>query len=57
MVHQLLGGILAGWGVVSLVEGLAGRPGPGQLAYDLGFLASGAVLVMIGTLFARRARG
>lgn len=62
----LLGGILAGWGVFNLVEGLVDhqilgihhvRPGPGQLAYDLGFLASGAVLLVIGTLFARRARG
>jgi uncharacterized membrane protein len=62
----LLGGILAGWGVFNLVEGLVDhqilgihhvRPGPGQLAYDLAFLASGAVLLVIGTLFARRARG
>ncbi|GGU18505.1 DUF2243 domain-containing protein [Lentzea flava] len=62
----LLGGILAGWGVFNLVEGVVDhqvlglhhvRPGPDQLAYDLGFLASGAVLLMIGFLFARRARG
>lgn len=62
----LLGGILAGWGVFNLVEGVIDhqilgihhvRPGPGQLAYDLAFLASGAVLLVIGTLFARRARG
>ncbi|MCP2244164.1 DUF2243 domain-containing protein [Lentzea aerocolonigenes] len=62
----LLGGILAGWGVFNLVEGLIDhqvlgihhvRPGPDQLAYDLAFLASGAVLLVIGTLFARRARG
>jgi uncharacterized membrane protein len=62
----LLGGILAGWGVFNLVEGLIDhqilgihhvRPGPDQLAYDLAFLASGAVLLVIGTLFARRVRG
>ncbi|GAB2809058.1 DUF2243 domain-containing protein [Lentzea nigeriaca] len=62
----LLGGILAGWGVFNLVEGIVDhqvlglhhvRPGPDQLAYDLGFLASGAVLLVIGFLFARRARG
>ncbi|HEX7309137.1 DUF2243 domain-containing protein [Lentzea sp.] len=62
----LLGGILAGWGVFNLVEGVVDhqvlgihhvRPGPGQLAYDLAFLASGAVLVAVGLLFARRARG
>jgi len=62
----LLGGILAGWGVFNLVEGVVDhqvlgihhvRPGPHQLVYDLGFLASGVVLVALGTLFARRARG
>jgi uncharacterized membrane protein len=62
----LLGGILAGWGVFNLVEGVIDhqilgihhvRPGPDQLAYDLAFLASGAVLLVIGILFARRARG
>ncbi|GAA3624448.1 putative membrane protein [Lentzea atacamensis] len=62
----LLGGILAGWGVFNLVEGVVDhqilgihhvRPGPDQLAYDLAFLASGAVLLVIGSLFARRARG
>jgi uncharacterized membrane protein len=62
----LLGGLLAGWGVFNLVEGVVDhqilgihhvRPGPDQLAYDLAFLASGALLLMIGTLFARRARG
>jgi uncharacterized membrane protein len=64
--RALLGGILAGWGVFNLVEGVIDhqvlgvhhvRPGPDQLAYDLAFLASGAVLLVIGTLFARRARG
>ena len=62
----LLGGILTGWGVFNLVEGVIDhhvlgihhvRPGPDQLAYDLAFLASGAVLLVIGSLFARRARG
>lgn len=62
----LLGGILAGWGVFNLVEGVVDhqvlgihhvRPGPDQLAYDLAFLASGAALLVIGLLFARRARG
>ncbi|WP_112270068.1 DUF2243 domain-containing protein [Lentzea terrae] len=62
----LLGGILAGWGAFNLVEGVVDhqvlgihhvRPGPDQLAYDLVFLASGLVLVVIGTLFARRVRG
>ncbi|KOV80846.1 DUF2243 domain-containing protein [Nocardia sp. NRRL S-836] len=59
----LLGGILAGWGAFNLVEGVIDhqvlgihhvRPGPGQLGYDLAFLASGAALLAIGLVFARR---
>lgn len=62
----LLGGILVGWGVFNLVEGLIDhqllglhhvRHGPDQLAYDLGFLALGAVLLVAGLLFAKRASG
>ncbi len=56
----LLGGVLAGWGVFNLVEGVVDhhvRSTPGQLAYDLAFLASGAALLVAGPLFARRARG
>ncbi|WET76345.1 DUF2243 domain-containing protein [Amycolatopsis sp. QT-25] len=58
----LSGGALVGWGVFNLVEGTVDhlilgvhhvRPGTHQLAYDLGFLALGAALVMIGTLTAR----
>jgi uncharacterized membrane protein len=57
----LLGGILAGWGVFNLVEGVVDhqvlglhhvRPGPHQLAYDLAFLASGLVLLVLGAVFA-----
>jgi uncharacterized membrane protein len=57
----LLGGILAGWGVFNLVEGVVDhqvlglhhvRPGPDQLAYDLAFLASGLVLLVLGAVFA-----
>ncbi|MGZ3146100.1 DUF2243 domain-containing protein [Lentzea chajnantorensis] len=59
----LLGGVLVGWGVFNLVEGVVDhqvlgihhvRPGPDQLAYDLAFLASGAALLALGLVFARR---
>ncbi|MCC8247721.1 DUF2243 domain-containing protein [Saccharothrix luteola] len=58
----LWGGVLTGWGVFNLVEGVADhlvlgihhvRGGPHELAYDLGFLALGAILVLVGGLLAR----
>lgn len=61
----LWGGMAAGWGVFNLVEGTVDhlilgvhhvRPGPGQLAYDLGFLLLGAVLVAGGMLMSRSVR-
>jgi uncharacterized membrane protein len=63
--RSLLGWMLVGWGMFNLVEGtidhhLLGlhhvRAGPDQLAYDLGFLALGAALVLAGWLLARRDR-
>lgn len=53
------GGILAGWGVFNLVEGVIDhqilgvhhvRHGPHELVYDLAFLASGLVLLAFGLL-------
>ncbi|MFD1148820.1 DUF2243 domain-containing protein [Saccharothrix hoggarensis] len=61
----LWGGVLAGWGVFNLVEGLIDhqllgvhhvRSGPDQLAYDLGFLALGLLLVVVGGLLAKAGR-
>jgi uncharacterized membrane protein len=58
----LIGGMLVGWGLFTVIEGLVDhhalglhhmRPGPDQLAWDLGFLAFGAVLVGLGFLVAR----
>ncbi len=55
--RQLWGWVLFGWGAFNLVEGLVNhhllaihhvRGGPYQLAYDLGFLAFGALLVAGG---------
>lgn len=59
--RALWGGMLAGWGVFNLVEGVIDhqvlglhhvRPGPDQLAYDLGFLALGLVLLVTGWFLA-----
>lgn len=53
----LWGGVLAGWGVFNIVEGVIDhlvlgvhhvRHGPHETAYDLGFLVLGAVLVAAG---------
>ncbi|MEV8439572.1 DUF2243 domain-containing protein [Actinosynnema sp. NPDC051121] len=61
----LWGGVVAGWGLFTLVEGVLDhlvlgihhvRGGPHELAYDLGFLALGAVLVLAGALIAPERR-
>ncbi len=58
----LVGGLLTGWGTFNAVEGLVDhhilqihhvRPGPGELAYDLAFLAWGAVMLVAGLLLMR----
>jgi uncharacterized membrane protein len=55
--RALWGGLLGGWGVFNLVEGVVDhlvlgvhhvRQGPSELAWDLGFLALGAVLALSG---------
>jgi uncharacterized membrane protein len=55
--RTLVGGMLVGWGLFNLVEGLVDhqilgihhvRPGPDQLLYDVGFLAWGAIMTVIG---------
>jgi uncharacterized membrane protein len=63
--RRLTGWMLAGWGWFNVVEGIIDhqvlgvhrvRPGPDQLAYDLGFLAFGVLLVGFGTWLARTRR-
>ena len=58
----LVGWMLTGWGLFDLAEGIVDhhilqihhvRSGPGQLAWDLSFLALGAVLVLVGQLLVR----
>ena len=58
-----LGGLLAGWGLFNLVEGVVDHlvlgvhhvrdDLGGPLSWDLGFLAFGAVLVVVGVLLQR----
>ncbi len=58
----LIGAMLAGWGLFSVVEGLIDhqilglhhvRPGPGQLGWDLAFLAVGALACGLGFALSR----
>jgi uncharacterized membrane protein len=61
----LLGPMLAGWGAFNLVEGIINhhllglhhvRSGPGQLWWDLAFLALGVLLLIGGVYLHRRSR-
>jgi uncharacterized membrane protein len=56
---SLIGGLLLGWGLFNLVEGLVDhhilqvhhvRPGPNQLLWDIGFLLWGAVMAVAGAI-------
>lgn len=60
--RTLLGAMLGGWGLFNLVEGIIDHqvlgihhvhPGADQLAWDIGFLISGPVLMGIGAGLAR----
>jgi uncharacterized membrane protein len=63
--RTLIGAMFAGWGGFNLVEGLVDhhilglhhvKPGPDEFLYDLGFLAWGAIMLVIGTALTRRRR-
>jgi uncharacterized membrane protein len=60
--RSLFGWTLAGWGWFNLIEGIIDhhilqvhhvRPGPNQLAYDIGFLVLGALLIWLGRTLAK----
>lgn len=62
--RALWGWIIVGWGVFNVVEGIVDhhllgihhvRAGPDQLWWDLGFLALGVVLIVVGWLVQRNA--
>lgn len=59
---MMIGALLMGWGIFNLVEGVLDhhilaihhvRPGPNQLAWDIGFLAWGALMLAGGWLLVR----
>jgi uncharacterized membrane protein len=63
--RTFVGSLLLGWGLFNLVEGVIDHhilgihhvvERPEHLPYDLAFLASGALLLAIGTLLVRGAR-
>ena len=61
--QTFIGSIVIGTGLFDLVEGLIAhqilgihhvKPGPNQLAWDLGFLAFGALLIVIGWIIIKK---
>jgi uncharacterized membrane protein len=61
-----VGALLFGWGLFNVAEGTVShhllglhhvRPGPYQTAYDLGFLAWGAVMLLAGWRWMRAGKG
>lgn len=55
--RTFVGGLVMGWGLFNLIEGVIDHqilgihhvhPGEGQLAWDLGFLASGVAMIGVG---------
>ncbi len=55
--RTLIGGMLVGWGLFNVVEGIVDhhlfnlhhvRPGPDEFLYDVAFLAWGAVMLAVG---------
>ncbi|MDZ8137373.1 MAG: DUF2243 domain-containing protein [Nostoc sp. DedQUE04] len=61
--QTFIGSILIGTGLFDFIEGLIDhqilgvhhvKPGPNELAWDLGFLAFGALLVLIGWLMIKK---
>jgi uncharacterized membrane protein len=61
--RRFVGGLLLGWGLFNLVEGMVDhyvlnlhhvRPGPDQAMYDLAFLLGAAAMTVIGAVLVRR---
>jgi uncharacterized membrane protein len=67
--HRLVGGVLLGFGIFNLAEGLVNHqilglhhvnetvPRDQWLWWDLGFLASGVILLLLGLVVLRKAPG
>jgi uncharacterized membrane protein len=63
--RTFVGSLLLGWGLFNTIEGVIDHhilgvhhvhPGAGQLAWDLGFLASGLVMIALGCAAIRAGR-
>jgi uncharacterized membrane protein len=63
--RTFLGSLALGWGLFNVVEGVIDHellgihhvhPGAGQLAWDLGFLVLGALLIAVGWMLVRAGR-
>lgn len=63
--QTLIGGMLVGWGLFNTVEGLVDhhllnlhhvRPGPDEFAYDIGFLAWGVLMFVVGVAVVRESK-
>jgi uncharacterized membrane protein len=63
-MRALIGGMLVGWGLFNLVEGIVDhhllnlhhvRPGPDEFLYDLAFLLWGALMLVGGLWLVRSA--
>jgi uncharacterized membrane protein len=63
--RKLVGGMLVGWGLFNMVEGVVDhhvlnlhhvRPGPDEFLYDVAFLAWGAAMLLVGIALARENR-
>lgn len=63
--RTFVGGLVLGWGLFNVVEGVIDHqvlgihhvhPGAGQLAWDIGFLALGGVQLLIGWALVRSGR-
>jgi uncharacterized membrane protein len=60
--RTLVGGMSLGWGLFNTVEGVVNhhllelhhvRPGPDEFVYDVGFLAWGVAMLVIGAVLVR----
>ena len=63
--RTFVGALALGWGAFNFIEGLIDHqilglhhvhPGEGQLAWDIGFLASGVILIAVGWALVRAGR-
>ena len=63
--RAFLGSLILGWGLFNFIEGVIDHqllgihhvhPGEGQLAWDIGFLLSGALMIVVGIVLVRTTR-